>query len=158
MSDPGSEALDHALRLLGPRARSERELSDRLRAAGHDEDAVEAAIARTKELDLVDDAAFARQWVGERSTRKGFGARKLRAELAAKGVASEVIEEAVATLDTDSQLNGAIAFATKQARRLVDLPLPVQAARIRAALLRRGYEDEIASDAVRAALPPEGWD
>jgi len=158
LSDQSVQALDHALRLLGPRPRSERELGDRLRAAGHPDEAVEAALTRAKQLDLVDDAAFARQWVEERSSRKGFGIHKLRAELRAKGVASDVIDDALGSLDEDEQRASAEAFATKQAARLVDLPLPVQAARIRAALLRRGYEGDIANDAVRAALPPEGWD
>lgn len=47
----------------------------------------------------VDDANFTRWWVENRNQRKGTSRRKLQAELAAKGVASGIIEEALAATD-----------------------------------------------------------
>lgn len=43
----------------------------------------------------IDDAAFARYWVENRNVRKGMSVRKLRAELASKGVAPDSIEDAI---------------------------------------------------------------
>lgn len=47
----------------------------------------------------VDDANFTRWWVENRNQRNGTSRRKLQAELAAKGVASGIIEEALAATD-----------------------------------------------------------
>lgn len=43
----------------------------------------------------IDDSAFTRWWVENRNVRKGTSRRKLQAELAAKGVSSAIIEEAL---------------------------------------------------------------
>ncbi len=37
-------------------------------------------------------------------------------------------------------------------------PLAHQAASIRQMLVRRGFDGEIADEATKAVLPPEGWD
>ena len=47
----------------------------------------------------IDDVKFTRWWVENRNQRKGTSRRKLQSELAAKGVASGIIEEALTVTD-----------------------------------------------------------
>lgn len=56
----------------------------------------ERVFARLVEKGYVDDEKFARFWVENRNQRKGISSRKLRAELAAKGVASDIVERQLA--------------------------------------------------------------
>jgi SOS response regulatory protein OraA/RecX len=42
--------------------------------------------------------------------------------------------------------------------RVADRPLHEQAARVQEMLLRRGFSHDAAGEAVKAVLPPEGWD
>ncbi len=53
-------------------------------------------LERLIEKGYVDDTHFARFWVENRNMRKGSSMRKLRSELAAKGVSSAVVDAAVA--------------------------------------------------------------
>lgn len=56
----------------------------------------ERVFVRLVEKGYVDDEKFARFWVENRNQRKGISSRKLRAELAAKGVASDIVERQLA--------------------------------------------------------------
>ena len=155
--DAARSALEVAGRLLSRRPYTEAELRDRLARRGLGEDVVEHTIARLGSLDLVDDGSFAKQWVEERATRKGLGGRRLRAELEAKGVSADRIEEALRA-EADHELARATALAAKRVSKVMHLPLPQQGGRIFNWLLGRGFEDEVAEAAARAVLPPEGWD
>ncbi len=148
--------MDAAGRLLVRRAHTEAELRTRLATAGFDAEMIDATIERLGCLKLVDDTAFAGQWVEERAIRKGLGPLKLRAELEAKGVATEAIEQALA--ETGDELTRATELAAGRLSRLARLPLQKQGTRLFAWLVGRGFDAEIAEAAARAVLPPEGWD
>jgi regulatory protein len=154
--DERAKAMARAGRLLAARPRSSAELRARLERAEFGPATVDATVERLIELGLVDDRNFARQWVEERS-RAGRGPVALRHELAAKGVDREVAEDALGAVAGD-ELSTATALAAKHLRRVGGSPLRTQAARLAAMLARRGYPPEVCEEAVRAVLPPEGWD
>jgi regulatory protein len=148
-------AMRGAGRLLAVRARSRGELRERLAAAGHARPVVERVLARVEALGLVDDRAFARQWVTERG-RRGLSRAALVRELVAKGVDRDVAEAAAdAGVDDDQR---AADLAARRLARMGHLPLRTQAARLHGALLRRGFSEEVAEATVRSVLPPDGWD
>ena len=88
--------LDAAAAFLGTRMRSVVETRRRLSARGYPVDLVEAALTRLTELGYLDDRAFARAWVESRDRARPRGEAALRRELAARGVASDVIAGALA--------------------------------------------------------------
>ncbi len=60
--------------------------------AGYRDDLVASAIDRLADLGMLDDAAFARQWVESRDRARPRGERALRSELAQRGVDRAVVE------------------------------------------------------------------
>ena len=160
-SDPGAKlpALAAAAKFLTRRARSEAEIRAHLSAhqSDFDDAEIDACIARLRELKLVDDAEFARTWVIERSERKGLAGDALIDELAEKGIARHVAEAAVQESGLDER-GRAIELVHQHARRVSHLPVPDQVRRLLGVLGRRGYSSEISFEAVKAVLPPEGWD
>ena len=150
-------AMARAGRMLTLRARTEKELTDRLEQAGFEPGVVRAVVARLRELDLVDDAAFARAWVEERTRRKDSGPVLLAEELREKGIDESLVGEVLAEAFPDETTR-----ATEVAAALIgkwsSLPLAKQAARVTAALGRKGFSAEAIEAGVAAALPPEGWD
>jgi regulatory protein len=141
------------LRMLTLRSRTRRELHDALIRRGVPEEVVETVLGRFAEVGLIDDATFAEHWVASRHRNAGMGRRALSAELSRKGVASEMIKEAVSALDADTE--------EATARRLVERRLAtmsrglapqVKARRLVTMLARKGYGPGLASQVVRAAL------
>ena len=88
-----NQALDLASRFLATRPRSRWEVQRRLARTTADPATVERTLARLEEMGLVDDAAFARWWREQRDRHAPRGRRMLEAELRAKGVPRDVIEE-----------------------------------------------------------------
>ena len=152
-----SDAMERAAQLLAQRPHAIAELRTKLLARGLEGGAVDRAIERLEDLRLLDDRAFATQWVEERSARKGLAPAALLSELRGKGVPREIAEEAVAELEVD-EITQAKELAARLLRKVVSKPLEVQARRLQAMLLRRGFSTEAAIEGVRAILPPEGWD
>lgn len=158
VDDSYQAALDRAGRLLAVRPRTEHELRARLAAAGCDRDAVDAALARLIELRMIDDAAFAAQWIEERARTKDRGPEGLRRELAAKGVAADVVDQALAEVDLGDEESRAIELAARLLGKVAGRPAEEQGRRLYALLVRRGFSSEAALAGARSALPPEGWD
>ncbi len=154
--DAHQRAMARAGRWLALRPLTVAEMRRRLTAGGFDTETIEGAIARLLELGLLDDLAFAEQLVEERA-RKGLGPEALRAELEAKGIDSDTAEAALAGSRND-ETQRATEVAAKLLKRLVDRPLPKQAASLQQGLARRGFSEEAVGAAVRTVLPPEGWD
>jgi regulatory protein len=118
---------------------------------------VDETVERLVDLGLIDDEAFAGQWVRERASRKGLGDDALVMELTRRGIEREIAEAAVAQAIPDEE-SRAIEVAVGWVGKLGDLSQGRQAARLEAALARRGFSEAAVEGALRAVLPPEGWD
>lgn len=161
VQDPGDRAgaMERAARLLAVRARSRRELCDRLLGAGYSPSAVEAVERRLTELGLIDDTEFALQRVRHLFSR-GTPAGAARADLRGRGVPDEVIESALAELEPqqgDEHLQ-ALALAQKRAASCSDLPAGKAFARVARYLCSRGYGPEVAAGACRSVFGQPGGD
>lgn len=84
-----------ALRLLSHRARSRRELEERLRKKDFPSRLVRETADELVERGYLDDAAFARAFISDRLRLRPRGRRALLAELRRKGVAAKVAEPAL---------------------------------------------------------------
>lgn len=157
LDDDYKAAMQRAGHLLASRPRSEHELRLKLIAAGYEPEIVERTLTRLTELRLVDDGEFATQWVAERAVSKGRSPDALISELIDKGVDRSVAEEAVAASGVDVEQQ-ARDLAARFVSKVANKPLEKQAEALLGRLLRRGFSHEVARDAVRAVLPPEGWD
>ncbi len=148
-------ALDRAVGYLAARARSKREIEQKLLQAGYRPCTVEMVIYKLERENLLDDADFARQWVESRSHHK-LGRSRIAQELRRKGISSEEAEEALSAIDDEEQLQGAVALAEKAAARIKpDEDLRKASSRIAGMLARRGYSWDIAREAIRQAISDE---
>jgi regulatory protein len=94
MAESAEKACMHAaLRLLARRDHSRQELSSKLARRGFAGDLRNAVIAECIRLGYLDETEQARAMT-ERLIRKGFGRRRAKEALRAKGLGSEVVESA----------------------------------------------------------------
>ncbi len=128
------------LRSLERRNFSVMELRRRLRQKGHTPEAIEFAIERALSTRLLDDAAFARNFVASRAGR-GRGPARLRRDLTALGVDRGLIDAAIQAHwpEPEDALDLALDLARRRARQLANLPRDVRRRRLLAYLERRGF-------------------
>lgn len=135
--DTQEVAYQKSLTLIGYRPRAEAEVSRRLREGGFEEPVIEATLDRLRKAGLVEDAAFARIWVENRSAFRPRGRRALAMELRQKGVEEEEISQALDAAADEDQL--ALEAARRQARRLEKLDWETFRKKLSGFLGRRGF-------------------
>jgi regulatory protein len=113
---------------------------------GYAAEAIEATIARLIDLKLIDDAAFARFLLDQRATFRASGRRRLAAELRAKGIGRDLIDETLQGQDDAASIEE---VARKRAAALADVDAVVFTRRLHGFLLRRGYGASLAREVVQ---------
>lgn len=149
----------YLLRLLSSRRRSEHELRVRLREREVPRDVTAETIARTARAGLIDDAAFARDWVAQRRELRGLSDAALRRELEARGVAGDLIATALALGETDEEDRARALVRTRLARDERALHEDPDgsvrgkvARRLDALLRRKGYDGALALRVISTEL------
>jgi regulatory protein len=145
------------LRLLTARSRTRAELSEQLTKKGYPDDVSARVLDRLATVGLVDDHAFAEEWVRSRRVRAGKGRRALAAELNDRGVPGEVITAALAGIDADAERERAEELVRSRLRResLVGEDDARVTRRLVGMLARRGYSQSMAYDVVSTELASE---
>lgn len=143
------------LRLLTVRARTRAELEAQLTKRDFPDDVSARVLDRLVEVGLLDDAAFAEQWVHTRRANAGKGKRALAAELRTKGVDPELIAETLDGVDAGEwRVRAEELVATKLRREKLDDEVKVTR-RLVGMLARRGYNQGMAFDVVSTQLAQE---
>jgi regulatory protein len=148
---PRGTAKDRALRLLGVRDRSRRELEVRLLRAGFDRDHVDRALDDLARAGLIDDERFAAAVVEHAVSARVAGRRAVMSDLMAKGVDRAVVERAVAPLAATEE-ERALVLAERRAARLRAVEPVVAFERLSSFLVRRGFAPGMAYSAARRVL------
>lgn len=150
------EAFAFVLRSTQVRPQTEVEVLGRLRTRGYGDETIDAALARARAVGAVDDAAFARAWVADRGTQRGFGIARVREELRRRLVPEDVIDAAVAPLEARDDEAAATDLAKERFRKLpASLAPEATIRRLTAFLVRRGYPPGLAQ---RVAITVSGLD
>jgi len=149
------QARDVCLRLLTVRARTRSELEAQLTKRGYPDDVGARVLDRLVEVGLLDDVAFAEEWVRSRRANSGKGKRALATELRTKGVDPDVIAETLDGVDAGEwRVQAEELVAAKLRRDKLDDEVKVTR-RLVGMLARRGYSQGMAFDVVRTQLAQE---
>jgi regulatory protein len=144
------------LRFLETRERSSKEVTDRLKKAGFDEEVVADTLVYLNREGFVDDRRFGASFAREK-LRSGWGPRRLLMELLRKGLPRALIDEIIVSQDEDPDgvsSEGLAAVVHVVARRFgAELETdPVRGRRRAAAFLaRRGHDWEAIEGILRLA-------
>jgi regulatory protein len=159
-ADPESVARTILLDQLTGRARSRKELRDKLSARRVPADIAERLLDRFEEVGLVDDAAFARSWVDQRQSAggggKGLARRALAQELRRKGVDDETSREVLDDLDPAEEEAAARELVRRKLRTLSRVDDQTATRRLVGMLARKGYSSGLAFSVVREELAAAG--
>jgi regulatory protein len=142
------EAFEAALAALGRRERASAELASWLGRRGYEAAEIEAAIERLTGLGQLDDERFARRYAEDKRELRGWGAERVRDALLARGVPGAIADGVAEGDSREAQVGRARDLLAGRGRSLAG---DSDRARALGYLTRRGYEYEIAYEAIRLA-------
>jgi regulatory protein len=144
--DLSEGAYQRALNFLSYRSRSEQEISRNLSKHDIPEDIISEVINKLRQSSLVDDRAFARNWIQNRIQFKPRGKRALAVELYQKGIAQEIIDDELQELN-ENQL--ALKCAQKKATRFKKMDWETFQKKMSGYLNRRGFPYPVIRETVQ---------
>jgi regulatory protein len=145
-ADARQQAFDVAWRLLARRDRTEAELVQAFLKARVEPALAAEVVEELRAGGYVDDATFARRFTEDRRNLDGWGGERIERRLNALGVSREHIHAALAGEDHDDL---AAAVALLERRFPTPPATPRERDRALGHLVRKGYELELAYDALR---------
>jgi regulatory protein len=146
-------AFRTGLRMLELRSYARADLGRRLQRKGHPRAAVDVALERLLTMGLLNDEAYARNYVQTRAAR-GRGPSRLVRDLLAMGVQRSVIDRAVAAEwpEGSDRTSMPQALVSKRAAQLGTMPRQTKRRRLLAYLARRGFSGRDVSALVESVL------
>ena len=153
LGESGNKAKETALRFLSFRRRTEKEIKDKLKQKGFDENIIKRTVEKLKEYDLINDLEFATAWVKERLEYKPRGKKLLRQELWKKGIKKEIIDQALEE-SYQNEDKSAWELLEKIKNRYKNLKPQVARRRMYGFLLRRGFSYETAKSSMEQSFIP----
>jgi regulatory protein len=147
-NDQVAEARAVVLRKLSAQARTRHELGQALRAKDVPPEIADQVLDRMEDVGLVDDAAFAQDWVDSRQQRRGLSRRALNRELKHRGVSQDQIDDALSGVGSAQEYSAALELARRRHRSMGELPRDVARRRLAGALARRGFGSSIITSAL----------
>lgn len=113
-------AYNKGLDLLSRRPHGTKELVKKLCEKGHEKESAEKACDRLLELGLLNDEEFARLLANELYERKGYGIKRIKQELIFRGIEREIAENAIESLDIDTQTRIILVIKKKYLNKIND--------------------------------------
>ena len=145
-SEPG-RAVELAYRALSSRDRTISEMRAWLERKRVEPDAIDHAVAELQAAGFLDDARYAERFAEDKRGIERWGAERIERELLRRGIEPETVARAVAGFGRDHELAAALELLAERVPPPGDERERDRAWRL---LVRKGYESEIAYDAVRA--------
>jgi regulatory protein len=140
-------ARDVAWKALNRRERTVAELGRLLAAKRVEPSAIETVLAELREQGYLDDASYAQRFADDRRRLDAWGAERIERRLLSLGIDRELIAAAVGEQDHAGEMEAALELL---ARRFPDPPsTPRERDRALGVLVRKGYDLELAHDALR---------
>jgi regulatory protein len=133
---------------LGKRDRTAAEIRRHLAGKDIGEPAAEAAVAELVRMGYLDDARYARVFAEDRRTLDAWGPERIERRLLELGVEREHIAAAIGERDGETELAAALELLRRRCRTVPSSERERE--RALGMLVRKGYDLELAYDAVRA--------
>ena len=140
-------ALDLAFRYLTRRDRTVLEMRRYLEDKRVEPGTIDRAVAHLGREGYLDDARFARQFAEDKRLLDEWGTDRIERRLLTLGVPAELVQAAIGARDRSGEMEAAIALLQRRFPVLDDEPR--ERRRAFGVLARKGYEQELAWDAIR---------
>lgn len=150
-----------AVNYISYQLRSEKEVRDYLRQKEIPSSEFPKIIEQLKTLSLVDDQVFAESFVRTQMRLSDKGPRTISQKLREKGIAPEIIDQALELFQVEDQLALAKKVGEKAVRRNSSKSFREQKQKVQQHLLSKGFSSDVIREAMATLLvesdPDEEW-
>ncbi len=151
-ADPESVARKILLDQLTTRQRTRAELTTKLAQRNVPAELATRLLDRFEEVGLIDDRAFARDWIEQRQRGRGLAKRALAVELRNKGVPDDIAQEALLEIVAEDEEEVARALVAARLRSVRNLDKDRATRRLVGMLARKGHSPGLAYRVVAEML------
>lgn len=155
---PRKTPMDTALRYLASRARTVREMELHLDSKQYGEFEVQQTVDRLLELGYLDDVKYAEDFIQTRLNTKPVSRYKLQEQLLGHALPKQLVEEALASIDDETEWAHALQVAQKYLPQIPEGTAYEREQRLAKRLHGRGFSGEMSLKAAREALQEEAAD
>ena len=146
--DPKTAARSYAFKLLSYRSRSSKEMLDKLRTKGFEDEDINAVMDFLEKSGLINDKELASELLSYSTGSKPLGKNGIRMFLFKRGIDKPLIDETLSAHTQEMEVKAAMEFAERKSRVLNNYPAKVARRRLWAMLQRRGF----AADVIRKTV------
>ncbi|MDO8650090.1 MAG: regulatory protein RecX [Candidatus Berkelbacteria bacterium] len=140
---PRVSALEYAVKLLGYRARTEKELRERLSEKQYPAETIAEAVLKLKRINLINDENFAVNYVRDKLSLSRRGPRRIYFELIKHGINRELADRATKTINNEEELETAQILLESKIRQWSKLDPLAKKRRAVGLLARRGFSGSV---------------
>ncbi len=150
VDDANEAAYQRALKFIGYRPRTEKEIRRNLAKQALPEEITEQTIGRLKQSGLINDAVYAQGWVESRAINHPGSRRAFTYELKRRGIDSQTITQAIGSIDDEEM---AYQVALKHERKIGEGEWREFHQKMVRYLSQRGFSYEVCSQVI-----PRVWE
>jgi regulatory protein len=150
-ADPAARlqhALDLSFRFLSRRDRTVLEMRRYLEGKRVDPATIDDALAALGDQGYLDDARFAERFAADKRDLEHWGTERIERRLATLGIERDVLAATLGDRDHGEEVEAALEILRRRFPRLGEDPRDRR--RALGVLVRKGYDVELAGDAIRA--------
>ncbi len=134
------KAYQKADRYIGFKMRTEKEVRDKLKEEGYNDDIIEKVISSLLKYKYIDDSAYSKMYISDCIRLKKWGPQRIKMELYKKGVSQNIIDSAIEESDLDDRESIIESLLEK---RIKNTPIDLKEKQKHFNfLLRRGFNSE----------------
>jgi regulatory protein len=109
-----ARAVNYGLKLLTARMKTEKEMADRLKEKGYEQEIIHYVLNYFKSCGYLDDKKYVELYLREKITVNRYGTMKLKNKLYQKGISTELVEEGLEEIDEETIIDNAFYLANRK--------------------------------------------
>lgn len=139
--------------------KTEKEMIDKLKEKGYEEDAIRKAIMKAKDYNLINDDYYIELYIKTKAIPAKWGEQKIISNLYKKGININDIKLKIAEMyDEENKYDNAYSLAIKKLKTIKESDVNKKKQKLNQFLLGKGYSYEIVSKVIKNILNNEESD
>lgn len=149
---------DSALRIIERSYKTEKEIRDKLKLKGYDEDSINQSIEFLKEYNFLNDDNYTKMFIKDKLNTQG--SNKIKYGLIKKGVSKEIIEKELSNVDKEDEKTVALNLAKKKiiTIRKSESDNFKASGKLYRFLMSKGYSYDVVKDVVKEVMTVDDFE